>query len=298
MTVSHELRTPLTAIRGHVSALAEGLVDDQAVSLAIVTAETERLERLVGDILDLARLDAHRFTVLREEVGMEHLVRARLPGTFAEQGTRAVDRLQRDGERAARDRLRRRPRPPDRRQSPRECVPGDTRRRGGSASSSARRTAPMWVAVEDTGPGIAPEEFAHARFGRSSFAVPARRHRSRPGRSRASCRSPRARRRDRPRLRGRAGIALRADLAAVGLPNRSAGRRGGSAGRRLPAGSTTRGSIACSIRSRPPSLIAPFQLAVIRSTRSARAVDAEGRSTRRSSSERARAAGSSGSRGP
>ena len=77
MSVSHELRTPLTAIRGHVAALSEGLVEDpelRARSLEIVEAEATRLERLVGDILDLAKLDAHRFTVLREEVDMEQLV--------------------------------------------------------------------------------------------------------------------------------------------------------------------------------------------------------------------------------
>ena len=94
MSVSHELRTPLTAIRGHVSALAEGLVDDpegRARSLAIVEAEAGRLERLVGDILDLAKLDAHRFTVLREEVGMEQLVE-RAYDTFAEQArARSID---------------------------------------------------------------------------------------------------------------------------------------------------------------------------------------------------------------
>jgi signal transduction histidine kinase len=94
MSVSHELRTPLTAIRGHVSALAEGLVVDpeaQERSLAIVEAEAGRLERLVGDILDLARLDAHRFTLLSEEVGMDHLVE-RAYDTFAEQArTRSID---------------------------------------------------------------------------------------------------------------------------------------------------------------------------------------------------------------
>jgi len=77
MSVSHELRTPLTAIRGHVEALREGLIDDpelQAESLAVVAAETDRLERLVGDVLDLAKLDAHRFTVLHEEVDMGSLV--------------------------------------------------------------------------------------------------------------------------------------------------------------------------------------------------------------------------------
>jgi signal transduction histidine kinase len=77
MTVSHELRTPLTAIRGHVEALREGLVVDpemRAASLDVISSEGARLERLVGDVLDLAKLDARRFTVLREEVDMARLV--------------------------------------------------------------------------------------------------------------------------------------------------------------------------------------------------------------------------------
>ena len=77
MSVSHELRTPLTAIRGHVAALTEGLVEDpdaREQSLEVIGSEARRLERLVGDILDLAKLDAHRFTVMREEVDMERLL--------------------------------------------------------------------------------------------------------------------------------------------------------------------------------------------------------------------------------
>jgi signal transduction histidine kinase len=77
MSVSHELRTPLTAIRGHIAALIEGVHDDPALehaSLEIVEAEATRLERLVGDILDLAKLDTHRFTVTREEVDMGALI--------------------------------------------------------------------------------------------------------------------------------------------------------------------------------------------------------------------------------
>ncbi len=77
MSVSHELRTPLTAIRGHVEALREGVVTDEetrVASLTVIAAEAERLERLVGDVLDLAKLDARRFTVLQEEVDMERLV--------------------------------------------------------------------------------------------------------------------------------------------------------------------------------------------------------------------------------
>jgi signal transduction histidine kinase len=77
MTVSHELRTPLTAIRGHVDAMREGLIVDpeaQSESLDVVSAAAARLERLVGDVLDLAKLDAHRFTVHHEEVDMARLV--------------------------------------------------------------------------------------------------------------------------------------------------------------------------------------------------------------------------------
>ena len=76
MSVSHELRTPLTAIRGHVSALREGVIEDPdayASSLAVIEEEAMRLERLVGDVLDLAKLNAHRFTVLEEEVDMREL---------------------------------------------------------------------------------------------------------------------------------------------------------------------------------------------------------------------------------
>jgi signal transduction histidine kinase len=90
MSVSHELRTPLTAIRGHVAALREGLLEDADsidLSLDIVAAETERLSRLVGDVLDLAKLDARRFTLHPEEVDMEQLVE-RAYATFHEEARR------------------------------------------------------------------------------------------------------------------------------------------------------------------------------------------------------------------
>jgi signal transduction histidine kinase len=87
MSVSHELRTPLTAIRGHVAALREGVVTDpEAIdaSLGTVAEEAERLGRLVGDVLDLAKLDAHRFTVLTEEVDMGRVLE-RAYSTFSEE---------------------------------------------------------------------------------------------------------------------------------------------------------------------------------------------------------------------
>ena len=90
MSVSHELRTPLTAIRGHVEALREGIVtepDQVLTSLDIVAAETNRLERLVGDVLDLAKLQAHRFTVRHEEVDLERVL-DQAYGAFAEEARR------------------------------------------------------------------------------------------------------------------------------------------------------------------------------------------------------------------
>jgi signal transduction histidine kinase len=90
MSVTHELRTPLTAILGHVEALREGVVADEETrraSFEVIADEGERLERLVGDVLDLAKLDAHRFTVLQEEVDMERLV-DRAYTTFTEEARR------------------------------------------------------------------------------------------------------------------------------------------------------------------------------------------------------------------
>jgi signal transduction histidine kinase len=94
MTVSHELRTPLTAIRGHVDALLEGVVEDEETrthSLEVISLEAKRLERLVGDILDLAKLDTHRFALRREEVEMERLVDRAYSGFNEEARRRGID---------------------------------------------------------------------------------------------------------------------------------------------------------------------------------------------------------------
>ncbi len=94
MSVSHELRTPLTAIRGHVEAMREGLTTDpeaERASLDVVAAAAARLERLVGDVLDLAKLDAHRFTVLREEVDMARLLDQAYASFGEEARRRSID---------------------------------------------------------------------------------------------------------------------------------------------------------------------------------------------------------------
>jgi signal transduction histidine kinase len=63
--VSHELRTPLTAVRGYLEALGEPDVtaDERQRFLEILTTNTRRMERLVRDLLRLARLDAGQESV-------------------------------------------------------------------------------------------------------------------------------------------------------------------------------------------------------------------------------------------
>jgi two-component system sensor histidine kinase BaeS len=159
MSVSHELRTPLTAIRGHVAALREGVLDDEASqerSLEVISEEAVRLERLVGDVLDLAKLDARRFALLREEVDMRALCE-RAYATFAEEArSRGVEYdleldggavLVTDGDRVLQivtnllaNAL--------------HWTPEGGRVDLGLVAANGE----VIVAVEDTGPGIAPQE--------------------------------------------------------------------------------------------------------------------------------------------
>jgi signal transduction histidine kinase len=71
--VSHELRTPLTAIKGLVETLRDGAVDDTDVRdrfLETVEDETDRLIRLVNDLLILSRADSEALNLQREAVDL------------------------------------------------------------------------------------------------------------------------------------------------------------------------------------------------------------------------------------
>lgn len=66
--VSHELRTPLTSIRGYLETLLEGGLEDQTHArpfLEVIHKHTERLGRLVGDLLDLSNLELGKVTLHR-----------------------------------------------------------------------------------------------------------------------------------------------------------------------------------------------------------------------------------------
>jgi two-component system sensor histidine kinase BaeS len=74
LSVSHELRTPLTSIRGYADAVADGATEDIDGALTIIGSESRRLERLVTDLLDLARLDARQFSLRIQRVDAAEIV--------------------------------------------------------------------------------------------------------------------------------------------------------------------------------------------------------------------------------
>jgi len=167
LSVSHELKTPLTAIRGWTEALAEGAVDAQDAA-ETVAAESARLERLVRDLLDLARMNRTDFSVHLSEIdlgevaadavrryqqqaaafGVELNAVSDGPAPAVADADRALQVVSNLVENALR------------------LTP-----RGGEVRVV---TAPGLLRVEDTGPGLEPEDrsraferfYLHERYGR------------------------------------------------------------------------------------------------------------------------------------
>jgi two-component system sensor histidine kinase BaeS len=92
MRVTHDLRTPLTAIRGHALALSDGVVPENAVprSLGAIASEANRLEVLVTDLLDLARMDADRFRLHISLVSAADPMRAAVDAMSSAANTKGV----------------------------------------------------------------------------------------------------------------------------------------------------------------------------------------------------------------
>ncbi len=78
--MSHDLRTPLTSIRGYAEAIADGTAPEPAAAGEVILTESRRLERLVRDLLDLARLESHQFTLALTPVNLVDVAAATVDG--------------------------------------------------------------------------------------------------------------------------------------------------------------------------------------------------------------------------
>jgi two-component system sensor histidine kinase BaeS len=80
LSVSHDLRTPLTSIRGFAEAITDGAVEDTAQAAEVIIAESRRLERLVGDLLDLTKLESRQMSIATRPSDVAEVVHATAEG--------------------------------------------------------------------------------------------------------------------------------------------------------------------------------------------------------------------------
>ena len=120
LSVSHELRTPLTSIRGYADAITDGATDDVPGAVHIIGSEARRLERLVQDLLDLARLQARQFSLHTQRVDCGAVARTVAEGFQPEAAAIGVALVVERRRGGPVGRRRSRPRGPGRRQPHRE----------------------------------------------------------------------------------------------------------------------------------------------------------------------------------
>jgi two-component system sensor histidine kinase ResE len=174
--VSHELNTPITAMRGYLETLrmSDIQLDEETRNryLSIVSDETGRLERLIGDLLDLARLESGGLKLSLEEIPVSQLfarVAARHERACQAAGVTLTETIGAGAEIVRGDR--------DRLEQALQNLAANAMRYAPSGSTlrlSARLDdGEVTLGVEDEGAGIAPSHIPHI-FDRFYKADPSR----------------------------------------------------------------------------------------------------------------------------
>jgi signal transduction histidine kinase len=155
LSVSHELKTPLTAIRGYAEGLEDGAFT-AGEAAATIREEARRLERLVRDLLDLARMNRREFAIHREEIDLGDVGREAVRRYEAEAraGGVELDATSADGAPALGD--------PDRVLQVISNLVENALRSTPPGGSVHVRARPGVIEVIDTGVGLAPEDIPHA----------------------------------------------------------------------------------------------------------------------------------------
>jgi signal transduction histidine kinase len=162
--VSHELNTPLTAMRGYIETLSmpELALDPPTRQryVNIVMEETQRLERIIGDLLDLARLEGGGTAIRQSRVEVAALfqrVAARHERDLQARRIQLVQRVEPDAGTLVGD--------PDRLEQAIQNLAANALRHtpeGGTMTLSAERAGgEITLTVRDSGPGIEPDQLAH-----------------------------------------------------------------------------------------------------------------------------------------
>ncbi len=175
--VSHELNTPVTAMRGYIETLTmpEVTLDEptRARYLGIIGDETARVERLIGDLMELARLEGGGGSLRHERVAVAQLfarVAARHERACADAGITLATSVAREAETVAGDADRLEQAVQNLAANAIRYAPRGTEVRlsAGVAGRGVR------LSVEDQGPGIPPEHLAHVfdRFYKADTSRP------------------------------------------------------------------------------------------------------------------------------